>query len=128
MSIVPYADLLGKPFVYGGRGPDAYDCYGLAQEVCRRGGVVLPPWQSVCEAAAIQDEFDRGKELFEQIPAPEPLCLVLLMVQPPYVSHCAVMLDATRMIHITERTSVAVERIDNLAWQRRVRGFWRPIP
>lgn len=125
MSVVDYADLLGKSFAYGGRGPEVYDCYGLALEVCRRGGVILPPWRSVCEVTGIQAEFEQGKMLFEELPSPQPLCLVLLMVRPPYVSHCGVMLDRIRMIHITESTSVAVERIDSLAWRRRVCGFWR---
>ncbi len=35
-------DLIGKPFRLHGRGPDAYDCYGLAIEVLRRYGKTLP--------------------------------------------------------------------------------------
>ena len=126
--MIDYTDLLGKPFAYGGRGPDAYDCYGLAVEVCRRAGVALPAWRSVCEAALIQREFDAGLDLCDDLPAPEPGCLVLLMVHPPFVSHCGVMLDQVRMIHIMEKTSVAVERIDDIAWRRRVRGFYRVKP
>lgn len=123
-DIPSYDDLLGKPFAYGGRGPESYDCYGLAREVCNRAGVLLPEWHSVCDAASIQEEFDAGRQLLVEIPVPQPLCLVLLMVHPPYVSHCGIMLDRIRMIHIMQSTSVAVERIDSLAWQRRVRGFY----
>lgn len=125
MAIIDYADLLGKPFSWGGRGPEEYDCYGLAKEVCRRGGVELPPWESVCSPGLIQAGFDAGKELFIKCDRPEPFDIVLLMVRPPFVSHCGVMLDAVRFIHIMERTSVAIERIDTIAWQRRVHGFYR---
>ena len=39
------ADLVGKPFAHCGRGPDAYDCFGITQEVFRRLGIALewPP-------------------------------------------------------------------------------------
>jgi cell wall-associated NlpC family hydrolase len=33
---------LGKPFVMGGNGPDAYDCSGLIQQSFRRAGISLP--------------------------------------------------------------------------------------
>jgi cell wall-associated NlpC family hydrolase len=33
---------LGKPYVYGGNGPDAYDCSGLTQQAWRDAGVWIP--------------------------------------------------------------------------------------
>lgn len=37
------ADYLGKPWRSGARGPDAYYCWGLVQELCaRRLGVAMP--------------------------------------------------------------------------------------
>ena len=36
-----YADL-GKPYIYGAEGPDAFDCSGLIQRVWRQAGVELP--------------------------------------------------------------------------------------
>lgn len=41
-----YLSLLGVEFAYGGRGPDAYDCYGLVMEIHRRLGVELPDYRS----------------------------------------------------------------------------------
>ena len=32
----------GKPYVYGGTGPDAFDCSGLAQQAWRAAGVRIP--------------------------------------------------------------------------------------
>lgn len=34
-------DLLGKPWKMNARGPDAYDCYGLVIECCKRAGTPL---------------------------------------------------------------------------------------
>lgn len=38
MAAVRYLDLVGKPYKVGARGPDAYDCMGVALEVLRRLG------------------------------------------------------------------------------------------
>lgn len=35
---VPYRDLLSKPFRWGARGPDFFDCLGLGYEINRRAG------------------------------------------------------------------------------------------
>jgi cell wall-associated NlpC family hydrolase len=33
---------IGKPYLYGGAGPDAYDCSGLTQSAWRAAGVKIP--------------------------------------------------------------------------------------
>lgn len=43
MKVVPYTDLLRKPFELGARGPEHFDCLGLAYEVLRRVGKTVPP-------------------------------------------------------------------------------------
>jgi len=50
-------DLIGLPFQYGGRGPAAYDCFGLTQEVLRRYGIELN-WGS---QLAIEDNLSAWK-------------------------------------------------------------------
>jgi cell wall-associated NlpC family hydrolase len=35
-------DQLGKPYQYGGSGPDSYDCSGLTMVAWKAGGVSLP--------------------------------------------------------------------------------------
>ena len=36
-------DLIGRPYAYGARGPEAFDCWGLVLELRRRLGLPLPP-------------------------------------------------------------------------------------
>jgi cell wall-associated NlpC family hydrolase len=36
-------ELIGAPYAYGARGPDAFDCWGLVLEMRRRLGLPLPP-------------------------------------------------------------------------------------
>lgn len=37
-----YRDLLGKPFAWGARGPDSFDCLGVVYEVLSRAGIAVP--------------------------------------------------------------------------------------
>ena len=42
-KILAYAEAqLGKPYIYGATGPDAYDCSGLAMMAYRAAGIVIP--------------------------------------------------------------------------------------
>lgn len=61
---VSQGGVLGAPFVWGGRGPDSYDCWGLVVEVYRRmGRPILDVWQdqreSPLEVCKIMEEESR---------------------------------------------------------------------
>ena len=57
--LIELSDLLGKPYVLHGRGPDGYDCYGLAIEVERRLGKELP---DVCSQGSVIEGLVKTKE------------------------------------------------------------------
>lgn len=39
-------ELVGKPFSWNGRGPDAYDCWGIVEQVLKVLGLPVPgPWE-----------------------------------------------------------------------------------
>jgi cell wall-associated NlpC family hydrolase len=126
MMIPDYTDLLGKPFAYHGRGPDAYDCWGLVREICGRGGVDLPDHASSAEpaeqSAGIQDD---AAKYYRKVDCPEPLDVILFQVVPRYVTHCGVYVGYGRFVHITEKTSVACEELASLIWVNKIRGFYR---
>lgn len=121
------SDLIGKPFKYGGRGPDEYDCYGLAKEIFNRLGKDLPDVNSPTEFDTIDCA---GKELVklitEVIDKPEPFCIVGFKVRPPYVSHMGIVLENRfTFIHILKNTHVCIERLDSLMWKDKIGGFYR---
>jgi cell wall-associated NlpC family hydrolase len=121
-----YTDLLGKPFEYGGRGPDSFDCYGLAVELYRRAGVVLPDYASTDNPEAQGGGFLHGAEnYFDQVDQPQPLDIVLFQVVPRFITHCGVYVGHGRFVHIMQLISVACEELASPVWLHRARGMYR---
>lgn len=127
MKTVPnYTDLLGKQFEYGGRGPERFDCFGLATELYRRAGVDLPGWASSDDPQVQAAGWSTGMNLFfDQVQQPQPLDLVLFQIMPRYITHCGICVGHGRFIHIMSRISVAVEELASPVWQGKQRGFYR---
>jgi len=122
-----YVDLLGKPFELGGRGPNAYDCYGLAAEIRRRVGRPIPEdYTHGRDARSCHLEIARAAAVcFVELASPEPFCLVSFRIVAPFTSHIGVVLaDRFRFIHIMRGCRVAVERLDSPSWHHRITGFW----
>ena len=121
-----YLDLLGKRFKYGATGPDAYDCKGLMIELFKRIDVKFPDYDSSDESAVQSERFAEGLAKYAiPVSSPETSALVMFCIRPPYVSHVGMMLNTTQFIHITQNSSVTVERIDSLQWQKKIAGFYR---
>lgn len=121
-----YADLIGKPFEYGGRGPDTFDCYGLAVELYQRAGLQLPDYASSADnqfqSAGFADGADR---FFEMVAVPQELDIILFQILPRFITHCGIYVGHGRFIHIMSKISVAVEELSSPVWQHRQRGIYR---
>ncbi len=120
-------DLIGKEFEFGGRGPDRFDCYGLAMEIYERLGKKLP------EVEELQDNYEDIGEMvtekrpeFQRLNRLEPFCLVSFIGVPPYVNHIGIVLeDCKRFIHILRKSHVVIERLDHDYWKRRIEGYYK---
>lgn len=119
-----YLDLLGKRFEYGGRGPEAYDCLGLAIECCRRVGKELMDIRGLTHYQEIDGEIKNQLSNFCLIDKPEPFCLVTFKIKPPFVSHIGFVLPSCyEFLHITRDSSVNKARLDDLIWKPRIANF-----
>lgn len=121
-----YADLIGKPFAEGGRGPDAYDCLGMAITLQRRQGRYVPDF------ASSMDEFHRqfGDGILgpcSKLDAALPGCVVLLRTGINE-RHIGTMIDPYRMIHTMAglTNGACIERAVTLPWAQRVLGYYMP--
>ena len=134
---------IGIPFADHGRGPDAFDCYGLVHAIYREQfGIALPDYAdayidahdhaSVADAvqAGLRDgwtEIDRVHET--------PRCgdlLVIKIAARPW--HCGLMVTPERFLHCptqpdrrtgNEMGTSCIERLDALIWRRRIEGIYR---
>lgn len=122
-----FADLIGKRWEAGARGPEAFDCLGLAIEVTRRRGHHVP--------AYLSDDTTLHRELaadgctlgqLERASQPTAGDVVLLRGFGAPAFHLGVMIDGFRMLHSSESIGAAViETIGRSPWTRRVVGYYR---
>lgn len=122
-----YADLIGKPFQDDGRGPDVYDCLGLAIEVQRRLGITVPDFLS--SEAELHRQIAAGGFLAdcEKLAVAEPGCVVLMRSLGGRANrHLGVMVDRFRMVHASEPAhTVVLERLSSSRWATHILGFYK---
>jgi cell wall-associated NlpC family hydrolase len=117
--------LIGKKFGYGGRGPDTFDCYGLCIEAYRLIGSELPETGSAVMPSVIDRLVEKNRPEFTQIERPTPFCLVTFSIKRPYTSHIGIVLDdCIRFLHIEQKMTACIERLDSPLWQRRITGYF----
>lgn len=124
-DVVEVDDLIGAPFVYGGRGENGmYDCYGLLLELNKRQGIDLPDYRSPTESRIIAGIFLREKQLWQRCD-PEPGCAVLFRVKNLFC-HVGFVLDNDSFIHTWEQSGgVLIERLSD--WESRIEGYYKYV-
>jgi hypothetical protein len=122
-------DLVGVPFLDGGRGPDGYDCWGLCLEVFRRHGVDLPDYKLCCHDTEgffglFVGELPRWtRHEPPDVPVPS---VVAIRFNSPMVNHVGICVGDGRFLNTREKTGVVIERLDSLYWRNRIEGFYTP--
>ena len=122
-----FCDLIGLPFVDGGRGPDGYDCWGLVREVYHRMGIDLQDYKMSCYDTAgfaghVEEERPKWKR-YEPKDAPVP-SVVAIRLSSPNISHVGVYIGEGKFLHTREKTGVCIERIDSPVWRHRIEGMY----
>ena len=117
-----WADLLGKPFKLGARGPDAFDCYGLVMELGRRAGVELPDHASPELIAQVPEQIETCKRIWT--PCKEGPGAVVTFRTGRFVGHVGMVLPFGRFLH-SWKTCGGVVREELDAWRHRIEGFYR---
>ena len=132
---IDYSDLIGMPFKDEGTGlsggnPGGIDCYGLVREVYLRHGKLLPEINISVVACrqASQRMIDEGvKKFCKRINNPETPCLVqILSSNPNYANHLATYIGEGRIIHVTMRSSVIIQRLSTIH-PKKIEGFYRYV-
>lgn len=122
-----FDDLIDKPFKDGGRGPEAYDCFGLHKEIKRRAGLPCPEYDICAFAVRSIDELIQAeaRNRWQRLPGPELYALMVIKNDPVYAGHVATYMGGGRFIHITRGINVSWGRINDPAWRLRIVGYYR---
>ena len=120
-------DLIGIPFKVHGRDMSGLDCYGLAKLIEERRGNHIPEYAyEGTEKTFCDYMITDNLSLVIELDKPEPFCVVTFSLRPPWVSHLGVLLDDTNyFIHVMSKRFVAIERLDNIVWKNKIRGYYR---
>lgn len=124
--MIEVEDLVGIPFVDGGRGAAGYDCWGLAMEIFRRRGIELPDYPvSAMAVDAIAGELAANEHSWIKLPEAEVGCLVVLRFAcGNWANHVGVYIGEGKFIHAYIKTGVCIDRLSR--WKSRIAGFYKP--
>ena len=119
---------IGLPFALRGRGPGAYDCYGLVRAVLReRHGHDLPSWDEyddLADVRALRSVVEDARGRFEPVEFPEEGDAILLRSHGDPV-HCGLVVAQGWFLHTRRGIGSALERWTSPRWAARVEGFYR---
>lgn len=127
-----FNDLIGIPFLDGGRDKKGFDCWGLSLEVFRRFGVGLPDYKIGCiDDSKIDGNINKQRcfwDRVESLEIPVPALVVIRFNSGALCNHTGVYIGAGRFIHTRQKVGVNIDRIDSPAWRKIIEGFYIPKP
>ena len=115
---------IGLPFELHGRGPDAYDCWGLvgflyAEEL----SILLPTY--MYDLGTEQLALDFAKEDGHWREADSPTGYDVVLMRAMGKPHVGIVVDGQRMLHLPESGTACIESFYSPRWKSRVEGFYR---
>jgi len=121
-------DLIGIPFVNGGRTRSGCDCWGLTVLVFKEFGIDLPDYRISCFASDLIDgQISKERCQWKRINKPEPPCLVTLRIDPEapgLVTHLGVCVGENKFMHTMIKRNSVIERMDHPYFKNRIEGFY----
>ena len=123
-------DLVGVPFVNGGRNPNTgLDCWGLVMVVFKRHGIELPDFKVDAFAYMAIDTLIREatvsrswEEVFQPCDGDAPL-VVLMSIHPVLVTHAGVYIGHNKIIHTMENANTVISKTGLLG--KHIVGYYR---
>lgn len=130
MTTVDFNDLIGKPFADLGRGPYAYDCWGVVLEVNRRLGRALIDYGACChvwDPHGIMQSYFQAVGQFELVFDPIPGDVVVFR-RIGRCLHFGVIVDKHHILHTCENTGIQKSCLYDPRMSKLVeKGFYRWI-
>lgn len=120
--------LIGKPFLDGARGPEAFDCWGLTVAAMRLYGYSLPEFfVSAFDCASIAGAIESQRYAWEELAAPLAGCVIVMKLGgQPYNNHIATFIGGGMVLHTRQKTGSIIERIEKPIFKALVQGYYLP--
>ena len=120
-----YEDLIGKPFADLGRGPDAYDCWGLVIEVGQRMGIEVPDYGvSHQNEARVNGTFRAHATDYERVNQPKVGDIAVWKSMAGEL-HFGIVIDGNHVLHAGPEVGVRKNRLDHPIVSQLIEGFYR---
>lgn len=132
IDVSPY---IGKPFEDGGRGPDAFDCWGVIVSVYRDCfGIALPTYgeisaRDLARSARLFEAGAADESEWQYVSAPQAGDVVLMRSARGgrRIVHVGVMADSRRVLHCEEGAGVVLVPREDYTIAGRIVGFRRHV-
>jgi cell wall-associated NlpC family hydrolase len=125
------AAFVGLPFVDGGRGPAAFDCWGLVRAVyAARLGVDLPSYGEISarDLARVARAMRGGQDVgWRSVDTPAELDVVLMRPTSggDFTAHVGVCLGGGQVLHTEPATGSLIMPVTHMYLAGRIRGYRR---
>lgn len=113
-------DYLGKPWIVGANGPDAFDCWGLVEHIYQtQKGITLCRYADIdkLNKAEVNNQIKESLETtWKRLEIPSDLALVTLSNLPNKVYHvgCYIDKDQGYIIHTRKNIGCMIEPMDKI--------------
>jgi cell wall-associated NlpC family hydrolase len=121
-----YDDLIGIPFVDGGRDKNGYDCFGLVLELLERQGYDIQDYDiSAFDLISINGELTKQQEKWTKLDNPITGCVILLANGcTADANHIGIVIDDYNFIHSYAYSGVCISKIKR--WKSHILGYYLP--
>lgn len=131
MQPIEWNDLIGTPFVDGGRDPrTGLDCWGLFRIVMARLGQSVPDYTISCfDATEIGAAARRALATqWKKVDVATPGVGVVMDLDPALPGlnqHFGVCVNDTYFIHTLIKTGCILSRVNDRFWRLRIKGYYQ---
>ena len=125
-----FRDLIGIPFVDGGRDPaTGLDCWGLVMAAMRKYGQEVPDFKVGCHSTVeIDGTYVIAVRDWTKIEDPEEGVVVAMANdpdRPEAVQHFGICIGDGRFLHAMKKMNSCAPRLDHPFWKNRIKAFYR---
>jgi cell wall-associated NlpC family hydrolase len=129
-----FDELVGTPFVDGGKDRTGFDCWGLVCYIYLLRGIELPHYAiSAYDSARVDEQIGKARASWQQVDlcmarTPDALLFRLDPAHRALTTHVGVLLNNGRFIHCLAKTGVIISRLAEPFYTQSLVGAYRWSP